>query len=55
MTKPSKQPIMNEPANSPKGLCDRVKKLRVLPQSEKVKEEIKGLMEEYKKRFLKHL
>jgi hypothetical protein len=54
MTKPSREKIMT-PTNydDPKTITERVKKLRTLDQTEKVKNEIASLIKEYKKRFLK--
>lgn len=54
MVKPSRRPIMNPPEESPNAIIERVKKLRAQPETEKTKKEIEDLVNEYKRRFLRH-
>lgn len=49
MAKPSRRPIMDDSCDKVADIVERVKELRTKPQTEKVQEEIKRLIQEWRK------
>ena len=51
--RPSQAPVMNQGEDTPKDLIETIQSLRKKEQSEKVQAEIRRLISEYRKRFIK--
>jgi hypothetical protein len=51
--KPSRLPVMNQGEDTPQDLIETIQSLRKKEQTEKVQAEIRRLISEYRKRFIK--